>query len=145
MKLTVLLVEDVVDDVFFMQRAFAKASVPVDLRIARDGREALRYLKGEAEFADRAAHPCPRIILLDLNIPYVHGLKVLEHIRDDTQLRRLVVIVLTSSADSSDIEEAYALGVNSFLVKPTGLEVLEEVVELVCQYWLSNNHSPLSR
>jgi CheY-like chemotaxis protein len=139
MKPTILLVEDDENDVFLMERAFGKASVPAELHIAPDGREALRYLHGEGEYADRERHPLPCLLLLDLNLPHVHGLEVLKQIREDPRLRKLIVVVLTSSVADSDIEQAYELGANSYLSKPNGLEGFEELVELIGQYWLNKN------
>jgi len=139
MKPTILLVEDDKDDAFLMKRAFGKASVPVRLQVAPDGREALRYLQGEGDYANREHYPLPCLTLLDLNLPYVPGLEVLKQIREHAELRKLVVVVLTSSVANSDIERAYDLGVNSYLSKPNNLEEVEALVDLLGQYWLSKN------
>lgn len=139
MKPTILLVEDEENDVFLMKHAFAKSSVPADVRVARDGREALRYLHGEGEYADRERHPLPCLTLLDLNLPYVHGLEMLKQIREEPHLRKLIVVVLTSSVADFDIEQAYDLGANSYLSKPNNLEEVQELVELLGQYWLNKN------
>ena len=144
MKPTILLVEDDENDVFLMKRAFAKTSLPAEVRVAEDGREALRYLRGEGEYADREHHPLPRLTLLDLNLPYVHGLEVLKQIREERHLRKLVVVVLTSSLADSDIERAYHLGANSYLTKPNALEGFMELAELTSQYWLNKNRLPSS-
>ena len=139
MKPAVLLVEDDQNDVFLMQRAFAKASPPVEVFVARDGREALRYLHGEGQYADRVQHPFPWLTLLDLNLPYVPGLQVLKQIREHPDLRKLIVVVLTSSLADSDLDEAYALGANSYLSKPAGLDEVQKLVDLVAEYWLKTN------
>jgi CheY-like chemotaxis protein len=139
MKPTVLLIEDEENDAFIMQHAFGKASIPADLRVARDGREALRYLLGHGQYADRKRHPLPCLTLLDLNLPHVHGLEVLKEIRAEPRLRKLIIVVLTSSLADSDIEQAYDLGANSYLSKPTGLEEVQQLVELLGQYWLNEN------
>jgi CheY-like chemotaxis protein len=136
---TILLVEDDDNDVFLMQRAFGKASVPVDLHLARDGQEALNYLHGEGEYADRQRHPSPCLTLLDLNLPYVNGLEVLRQIREHPALRKLIVVVLTSSVADSDVEQAYDLGANSYLSKPNCLEGFQDLVEAITQYWLNRN------
>jgi CheY-like chemotaxis protein len=135
-------VEDEKNDVFLMERAFGMASVPTDVRVACDGREALRYLRGEGEYADRKQHPLPCLTLLDLNLPHVHGLEVLKQIREEPHLRKLIVVVLTSSVADSDIEQAYELGANSYLSKPNGLDEVQELVELFGQYWLNKNLLP---
>jgi CheY-like chemotaxis protein len=142
MKPTILLVEDESNDVFLMEDAFRKGSVPVQVQVARDGREALRYLRGEGQYADRKRHPLPRLTLLDLNLPHVHGLQVLKQIREEPHLRKLIVVVLTSSIADSDIDRAYALGANSYLSKPNNLEAVQELVELIGQYWLGKNRLP---
>lgn len=139
MNPTILLVEDEENDVFLMRRAFVKSSFEVDLRVAPDGREAMRYLRGEGQYSDREQHPLPCLTLLDLNLPYVHGLEVLKQIRDEPELRKLIVVVLTSSLADSDIDRAYDLGANSFVTKPNSLEGFEELAEDIGRYWLRRN------
>lgn len=139
MKPTILLVEDDKNDVFLMEDAFSKASVPVQVQVVRDGREALRYLRGEGNYADRKRYALPDLTLLDLNLPYVHGLEVLKQIRAEPALRKLVVVVLTSSAADSDVEQVYERGANSYLIKPGKLEEIQELVELLARYWLTKN------
>ena len=139
MNPTVLLIEDDENDAFLMKRAFERGSIRADVRVARDGREALRYLLGQAPYGDRKSHPLPSLTLLDLNLPHVQGLDVLKQIRLESCLRKLVVVVLTFSLADSDIEQAYELGANSYLSKPTGLEELQQFVELLGQYWLKEN------
>ena len=136
---TVLLVEDEENDVFLMERAFRKAAADANVQVARDGREALRYLRGEARYSNRDEHPMPSLILLDLNLPYVPGLEVLRNIRQNPKLQKLVVVVLTSSLADADIEQAYQLGANSYISKPHGLEELQDTVELLARYWLHEN------
>lgn len=139
MKPTILLVEDEKNDVFLMEHAFAKASVPARVQVVRDGREALHYLRGEGDYADRQQNPLPCLTLLDLNLPHVHGLEVLKQIRAEPRLRKIIVVVLTSSVADSDLERAYGLGANSYLIKPNNLEEVQELVELIGQYWLHKN------
>ncbi|HEY0549918.1 MAG TPA: response regulator [Verrucomicrobiae bacterium] len=144
MKPTLLLVEDDENDVFLMERALSKAGMSAQVRVARDGREALRYLHGEGDYADREQHPLPKLTLLDLNLPYVHGLQVLKQVRAAPGLRTLVVVVVSSSIADSDIAQAYALGVNSYLSKPNALEGFQELAELINRYWLKKNKLPVS-
>lgn len=139
-----LVVEDDENDVFFLRRCFQGAPVTVQLHIVHDGRQALDYLHGRGEFANRSAHPLPALVLLDLKVPYVSGLEVLRQIREHECLRQLVVVMHTSSALDSDVSQAYALGANSFLVKPARLEDLREQVALLMRYWLQNNLAPVS-
>ena len=139
---TMLLVEDDPNDILLIQRAFAKASLVNPLKIVRDGEEALNYLAGTGEFADRGKHPVPSLILLDLKLPRRSGLEVLQWLRDQPGLSHIPVIVLTSSKESSDINRAYSLGANSYLVKPVGFEGLLEMVKTIGMYWMIMNKGP---
>lgn len=139
MKPALLLVEDNEDDAFFLRRALNKAGVeqiPVHLG---DGRETLAYLAGEGAYADRAAHPLPAVIFLDLNLPYKTGLQVLEWIRQRPEFARIVVIVLTSSREESDVRQAYRLGANSYVVKPSSADQLVEIAKAFRLWWLEMN------
>lgn len=137
-----LLVEDDENDVFFLRRALQSAGATVHLHVATDGRQALDYLHGRNGFEDRAQHPLPALVLLDLKIPYVSGLDVLRQIRADPKLRKLIVVVFTSSSLDSDVVQAYEIGANSFLVKPSRLEEQKEVASLLVRYWLQTNLTP---
>ncbi len=139
---TVLLVEDDPDDVILTQRAFKKASVANPLHVVTDGEEAVAYLSGQGRFADRAEHPLPMLLLLDLKLLRRSGLEVLEWLRAQPGLRRLPVVVLTSSKESRDVNRAYDLGVNSYLVKPVAFDSLQEMVQSLGFYWLMLNKSP---
>ena len=136
-----MLVEDDPDHVLLIQRALAKANLVNPLRIVRDGDEAIAYLSGQGAYSDRNRYPIPSLILLDLKLPRKSGLEVLEWIRSDPALRVLPVVALTSSAETSDIERAYALGVNSYLVKPLGFEDLLDLVKSLGMYWMILNKS----
>jgi CheY-like chemotaxis protein len=126
--LNVLLAEDNPDDVFLLREAFRKAGVPGPLHVVSDGIEALEYLKGQGEFADRANHPHPDVLLLDINMPRMNGFEVLEWIRQDAQYSRLVVHVLSASSRQVDVDRAYDLCANSYVVKPSRLEELVSFV-----------------
>lgn len=138
---TILLVEDNPDDVFVMKRALKKAQITNLLQVVRDGREALSYLSGAGDHADRERYPLPFIVFLDLKLPYLHGFEVLRWIRQQPSLDASLVIVLTSSAESKDNERAYALGARSYLVKPPTPEALRAVMDSLKNYWLSFYHS----
>ena len=136
----ILLVEDNEDDVFLMRRALRGARVANPLYVVEDGQEAENYLSGVGKYADRAEYPVPAIVFLDLKLPYISGHDVLAWIRRQKDLEGLVVIVLTSSNEASDLSRCYALGANSYLVKPPTPEQLEDLAKAFKWYWLEYNH-----
>ncbi len=125
----ILLVEDNEDDVFLMQHALAGAGVANPVRVVENGQEAIDYLAGAGEYQDRVRHPLPVIVFLDLKLPLVSGHEVLAWIRSQPARESLVVIVLTSSDEPSDVRRAYALGANSYLVKPLDARQLIELAK----------------
>ena len=139
----VLVAEDDPSDVFFLKRAFTLAGVPTALHFVRDGQEAIDYLEGENGYADRETHPLPDLVLLDLKMPRMNGFDVLEWLRKQPGLKRLLVTVLTSSDQPQDINRAYDLGANSYLLKPHNSENLSELVIQVQKYWLELNRCPI--
>jgi CheY-like chemotaxis protein len=136
---TILLVEDEENDVVFMKMAMEHAGITNALQVAEDGGEAVEYLSGNGEYADRLRHPLPALMLLDLKLPRVMGMDVLKWIRERREFDLMVVIVLTSSQQRSDIELAASLHANSYLVKPSNPLDLNELVALLKQYWLQLN------
>jgi CheY-like chemotaxis protein len=122
--MNILLAEDNSDDVVLLEHAFKKAGVTSHLTAVTDGLEALDYLKGEGAFADRVAYPFPEILLLDLNMPRKNGFEVLAWVRRDAGCSRLMVHILTASPREADAERAYALGANSYVVKPSRFDEL---------------------
>jgi len=141
-KYTLLLVEDDSNDVLLIQRAFQKASMANPLQVVTDGEEAVAYLSGEGHYGDRQKHPLPMLVLLDLKLPRKSGLEVLEWLRGQPGLKRLPVVVLTSSKESGDVNRAYDLGANSYLVKPVGFDSLVGMVKPLGFYWLMLNKAP---
>jgi CheY-like chemotaxis protein len=139
---TVLLVEDDANDVLLTERAFAQAGLVNPLQVVSDGEQAIAYLGGEGRYADRQRHPLPILVLLDLKLPRVSGFEVLAWLRAAPDIRRLPVVVLTSSEQSPDINRAYDQGANSYLVKPVGFERLLALVKMVGLYWIITNHGP---
>src|ERR1051326_7062364 len=113
----ILLAEDREDDVLLIRRAFNKANLLNPLHVVQDGEEAIAYLKGEGQYANRAEYPLPSLLLLDLKMPRKNGFEVLQWIRQQPSLSALRVVVLTSSSEIQDVNMAYRLGSNSFLVK----------------------------
>ena|SRR5437899_3358273 len=123
----ILLAEDDGVDVLLTRRAFTKAGLRNPLHVVSDGVEALAYLSGEGQYADRSQHPLPVLLLLDLKMPHKNGLEVLEWIRDQPELSDLRVVVLTGSDQPQDIQDAYRLGATSYLTKPLVVEHLVQV------------------
>jgi DNA-binding response OmpR family regulator len=138
----VLLVEDEEQDVILTQRAFKKAQISCDLRVATDGDQAVDYLGATGEFSDRAANPIPTLILLDLKLPRRNGHEVLRWLRAQPILKQVPVVMLTSSKESEDLKKAYELGANSYLIKPVSFDELLKMVQAMNLYWLSINQPP---
>jgi DNA-binding response OmpR family regulator len=135
----ILIVEDSPDDLFFLQRSFKIAEVPNELCHVVDGQQAIDYLKGIGPYFDRTAYPLPALVLLDLKLPLKHGFEVLASLRQQPSLRSIVVIILTSSSEESDVSKAYELGANAYLVKPTSVDKLTEIVRALDTFWLRHN------
>ena len=134
-----LLVEDNEDDVFLMKRALKEARIANSLYVVEDGQEAMDYLGGADKFADRDTYPMPAVVFLDLKLPLISGHDVLAWIRRQKEFESLVVIVLTSSNEASDLSRCYALGANSYLVKPPTPQQLEDLAKAFKWYWLEYN------
>jgi len=132
----ILLAEDNADDVALVQHAFKRAGAKSHLTAVTDGLEVLEYLKGEGAFANREAYPFPDILLLDLNMPRKNGFEVLAWVRQDLRCTRLMVHVLTASPRDADVEQAYGLGANSYVVKPSRLDELVVLADTL-QKWHS--------
>jgi CheY-like chemotaxis protein len=141
--LPILLAEDSDDDVFLMERAYKKAKLTNPLKVVSDGEQTLAYLRGEGVYADRDQYPFPGLLLLDIKMPRMNGLEVLSAIRQDPRLRRLVVIVLTASNLDQDVNRAFDLQANSYLVKPLDTDGMVETLDKVRGYWLRINQYPL--
>ncbi|MBW4527262.1 MAG: response regulator [Phormidium tanganyikae FI6-MK23] len=137
-----LVVEDNEDDILFIERAFDEANLSNPLQIIRDGDSAVDYLSGVGEYGNRDRYPLPPLILLDIRLPRRSGLEVLTWIKQQPGLRRLPVVMLTTSRENSDINRAYDLGANSYLLKPVGPDALREMVKTLNFYWLILNQRP---
>ena len=133
----ILYVEDNPSDVELALRALRKSGIDNRVQHARDGVEALEFLHG----AD-APRPVPQLILLDLKLPRISGLEVLRRVRADERTRLIPVVILTSSGEPRDVEEAYRLGVNSYAAKPVDYEKFVDTVGLIGRYWLQFNQTP---
>lgn len=132
---TMLIVEDNPDDLDLLKRAIRRAAIEVRYDVATDGDAAVEALERVIESGDRL----PRVMLLDLKLPRRSGFEVLEWMKSNPPVRRVPVVVLTSSETSSDLARAYDLGANSYLVKPVSATALTEMVEQIGAYWLRLN------
>jgi len=139
---TILLVEDNPDDVELTIRAFRKNNIANNMVVARDGVEALDYLFCQGAFSDRDARDAPRLILLDLKLPKLDGLQVLERLRADERTRLIPVVILTSSKEEQDLVSSYKSGANSYVRKPVDFIQFVEAVRHIGLYWLLINESP---
>ena len=141
---TILLVEDNPDDEALTIRALKKNNIMNEVAVARDGAEALDYLFGSGNFADRVTDMKPEVILLDLKLPKVDGLEVLRRLRADERTKLIPVVVLTSSKEERDLIESYRLGANSYVVKPVDFNQFSDAVRQLGLYWLLLNEPPPS-
>lgn len=138
----ILLVEDNPDDVDLTLLAFKKYNIMNEVVIASDGAEALDYLFGKGKYAGRDMSKLPEVVLLDLKLPKVDGLEVLQRLRADERTKHLPVVILTSSNEERDIINGYNLGVNSYVQKPVEFTQFSEAVGRLGIYWLLLNKSP---
>jgi two-component system response regulator len=138
----ILLVEDNLNDVELALHALKKHNIANRVQIIRDGAEALDYVFCTGDYADRSIKDGPKVILLDLKLPKVNGLEVLERIKSDPRTKCIPVVVLTSSREERDIVQSYQLGVNSYITKPVDFDQFAEAVRQLGLYWLLLNEPP---
>ena len=138
----VLLVEDNPDDVELTIRAFKKSNLLNDVIVANDGIEALECLEGTGKFEERDKNHLPSLILLDLKMPRMGGLEVLQKIRSDERLKLIPVVILTSSKEEQDVLNGYSLGANSYIRKPVDFNQFMEATRQLGLYWLLLNETP---
>ena len=137
----ILLVEDDPRDVELTLTALQEYNLANEVAVARDGQEALDYLHCHGKFSDRDEHP-PAVMLLDLKLPKINGLEVLQHVRSNQQLRLLPVVVLTSSHEERDLVRSYELGVNAYVVKPVDFHDFVNAVKELGIFWAVINEPP---
>ena len=137
----ILLVEDNPDDVELALHALKRNNILNPIVVARDGQEALDYLHYGGKYAD-SKHENPALILLDLQLPKVDGIEVLRKIKENNSLKKVPVVILTSSKEEKDLVESYGLGVNSYIRKPVDFDQFVETVRYIGYYWLLLNESP---
>jgi len=138
----ILLAEDRDDDVLLVQRAFSKGDIHNPLFVVRDGEEAICYLSGIGKYGNRDEYPLPDLLLLDLKMPRVDGFEVLRWIRQQPGFSALRVVVLTAADQIRDVNSAYGLGANSFMVKPTDFQNVVEMAKTLRSYWLQMSKAP---
>jgi len=141
-EIEILLVEDNTNDAELTIRALHKKNIANSIIHLKDGASALDFLFGKGEFKDRNINNKPKIILLDLKMPKVDGIEVLRKIKSDDFTKRIPVVVLTSSRENPDIERAYSLGANSYIVKPVDFEGFSKAITELGFYWLLLNQPP---
>lgn len=132
---TILLVEDEENDATLLKMAFKRNNIRNPVQWVQDGLEAIAYLNGEGAYADRARYPFPEVLILDLKMPRMSGLELLSWVREHPEYRVIPTIIMTSSRLERDIENAYTLGANTYMVKPSSFEDLAKMVKLAHDYW----------
>jgi len=138
----VLLIEDDLNDIFLVKRAFKHADLPGPLQVVTDGVEAIQYLLGEGKYADRELYPLPQLIVMDIKMPRKTGFEVLEWLKTDGSLKRIPVIIVSSSTHSIDVNRAYELGANAYMVKPVNFHAVENLFQVITQYWVRECAAP---
>ncbi len=141
-EVEILLVEDNPNDAELTLRALKKNNLANRVMHAKDGAEALEFLFAEGVYAGRSVEKTPKVILLDLKLPKVNGIEVLERIKGDERTKNIPVVVLTSSREDSDLTRCYELGVNSYIVKPVEFENFVKAISDLGFYWLLLNQIP---
>jgi CheY-like chemotaxis protein len=131
----ILVAEDDENDAFLLKRAFGKLARQGSVHFCCNGEEALDYLEGVGKYQNRQAHPLPTVFITDLKMPRMDGFAIIQWLRQSRSYKLLPVLVLSSSKEEQDVERAYVLGANSYLVKPGSLVSLEEVVRTTVDYW----------
>ena len=140
---TILLVEDNAQDEMLVLRTLRKINLVNEVTVARDGQQALDYLFGAGEFAHRAGMELPAVVLLDIGLPRLSGLQVLERVRAHPRTRLLPVVILTSSDEEKDLMMSYQNGANSYVRKPLDFAEFAETVARLGIYWLATNEAPV--
>lgn len=142
MEVEILLIEDNLNDAELTIRSFKKNNITNHILHLKDGAEALEFLFGTGQFMGRDLNDKPNVILLDLKMPKVDGIEVLEKIKANNNTKNIPVVVLTSSKEDPDIEKCYALGANSYIVKPVDFDAFQKAVTQLGLYWMLLNQPP---
>jgi CheY-like chemotaxis protein len=139
----ILLVEDSQEDVDLTLHTLRREKLANKIFIVRDGEEALDFLFCRAAFADRSFDHYPKLVLLDLKLPKVNGMQVLQQLKNDPRTKSIPVVILTSSKEERDLIDSYNLGANSYIQKPVDFEQFRQTVKNMGLYWLVTNQSPV--
>jgi CheY-like chemotaxis protein len=139
---TILLIEDNYMDVILTMDACEEAKLNIQIKVAKNGQEALDYLFGRNKYSDRVQYPVPGLILLDLKMPGIDGFEVLRQIKTTEKIKRIPVIILTSSREEGDRALSYDIGANSYLIKPVSFDGLTDIVKRIFEYWFTLNIGP---
>jgi two-component system response regulator len=142
-QVEILLVEDDIDDAEMTIHALRKNNLANRLTHMMDGEEALNFLFGKGKFTGRDINLKPRLILLDLKMPKVDGMEVLERVKSNSATKKIPVVILTSSKEDPDVDRCYELGANGYIVKPVEFEGFVKAVSELGMYWMLLNHPPL--
>jgi two-component system response regulator len=137
-----LIVEDDPADLELALHAFTRSNMTNPIDTVRDGAEALEYLFATGRYENRGGHPAPRVVLLDLKLPFVGGVEVLARMKGDPRTRDIPVVVLTSSREDRDLTRCYDLGVNSYIVKPVDIDQFLRTIAEIGMYWMLLNERP---
>ena len=141
---TILLVEDEDNDATLLKMAFKMNNIPNPIQWAKDGAEAVAYLNGEGVYSNRELYPFPEVLIIDIKMPRMTGLELLAWMRDNS-FRVIPSIVMTSSRQDTDIEKAYELGANTYMIKPSSFNELQAVVKVIHDYWTLAIRPPVIR
>ncbi|MCI0748548.1 MAG: response regulator [Verrucomicrobia subdivision 3 bacterium] len=139
---TILIAEDDPNDVFFLKISFRDSGISNPVQFVSDGEEAIAYLEGTGSFADRRLHPLPGLVLLDLKMPRKSGFEVISWMRHHSAFKLIPIIVLSGSAIVEDVNRAYEMGVNAYMIKPASNLALERLVRTIAEFW-GAAHRPL--
>ena len=144
-SIVILMADDDADDRLLAKDALAECRLPSDLHFVENGEELLEYLHRRGKYTSLTDAPCPGLILLDLNMPKKDGREALKEIKADPELRKIPVVVLTTSKADTDIGRIYELGANSFISKPVSFDSLVEVMKILGHYWFEVVELPLKK
>jgi two-component system response regulator len=143
-EVEIVLVEDNPNDAELAMRALKEYNLANKLMWLKDGVEALDFIFAQGQYADRSIEDVPKVVLLDLKLPRVDGLEVLEKVKSDTRTKSIPVVVLTSSSEERDIIASYNLGVNSYVIKPVDFDKFVDAAKEIGLYWMLLNKPPLA-